>query len=147
MPKTGELPAILIVEDSDDDFDTFNEAVRKSGITAVVRRATTGAECLDLLSGTSAIRPAVVMMDLNTPGLDGRDALAAIKADPALKALPVVVFSTSANPRDLAFCYTAGANAFHVKPVRYPDHLQLVTDVLTYWLSRVILPASGGTRT
>lgn len=143
MPNTANLPPIVIVEDSDEDFDTVTEAVRKSGVVAEVRRAKTGDECLELLRGAAAVRPAVVLMDLNTPGTDGREALAAIKADPALKAYPVVVFSTSADPRDLASCYAAGANAYHVKPVRYPDHLQAVIDLLTYWLGRVALPGTG----
>ncbi len=145
MTAAAKLPPIIIVEDSDEDFDTVVQAVRKAGIPAEVRRATTGGGCLDLLRGVAAIRPAVVLMDLNTPGTDGREALAAIKGDDALKAFPVVVFSTSADPRDVAFCYAAGANAYHVKPIRYPDHLQLVIDLLTYWLGRVALPDPAGT--
>ena len=131
------LPSIVIVEDSDEDFDTFQHAIKKAGIVAEVTRATTGDGCLDLLRGAAAIRPAVVLMDLNTAGTDGREALALIKADPALKIYPVVVLSTSSNPKDVAFCYAAGANAYHVKPVLYPDHLQVVIDLLTYWLGRV----------
>ena len=141
---TSKLPPVVIVEDSDEDFDTVVQAVRRGGIAAEVCRASTGGECLDLIRGAAAVRPAVVLMDLNTPGTDGREALAAIKADPALKSYPVVVFSTSANPKDVAFCYRAGANAYHVKPVRYPDHLQAVIDLLTYWLTRVALPEAGG---
>lgn len=140
----NKLPPILIVEDSDEDFDTVQHAMKKAGIDAEVTRAKTGGECLDLLRGTAAVRPAVVLMDLNTPGTDGREALALIKADPALKIYPVVVFSTSSNPKDLAFCYAAGANAYHVKPLRYPDHLQIVIDLLTYWLERVALPDTAG---
>ena len=146
MSAQSTLCPIIIVEDSDEDFDTVIQAVRKAGIVADVQRATTGGECLDLLRGATAVRPAVVLMDLNTRGTDGREALAAIKGDDALKLFPVVVFSTSADPRDLAFCYAAGANAYHVKPVRYPDHLQLVIDLLTYWLGRVTLPYPAGTK-
>ena len=146
MSAASKLSPIIIVEDSDEDFDTVVQAVRKAGIVAEVGRATTGGGCLDLLRGASAVRPAVVLMDLNTPGTDGREALAAIKADPALRAVPVVVLSTSANPKDVDFCYQAGANAYHVKPVRYPDHLQLVVDLLTYWLGRVALPDPGGSK-
>ena len=146
MSAASKLSPIIIVEDSDEDFDTVVEAVRKAGIVAEVRRATTGGGCLDLLRGESAVRPALVLMDLNTPGTDGREALAAIKGDDVLKLFPVVVFSTSADPRDVVYCYGAGANAYHVKPVRYPDHLQLVIDILTYWLGRVVLPGSGGTK-
>ena len=140
---TDRLPPIIIVEDSDEDFDTVREALLKSGVSAELRRTTTGGECLEILRGVAAPRPAVVFMDLNTPGTDGREALAAIKADPALKAFPVVVLSTSANPKDLDFCHKAGANAYHVKPVRYPEHLQLLIDLLVYWFGRVALPEPG----
>ena len=140
---TTNLPPVVIVEDSDEDFDTVVQAVRKAGVAAEVRRAATGGDCLALLRG-AAVRPALVLIDLNTPGTDGREALEAIKADPALRSYPVVVLSTSANPKDVAFCYRAGANAYHVKPVRYTDHLQVVVDLLTYWLARVLLPEAGG---
>ena len=140
------LPPVIIVEDSDEDFETAEQAIRQAGLSADVRRAVTGGGCLDLLRRADPVRPALVLMDLNTPGTDGREALEAIKGDAALKAFPVVVFSTSANPRDIAFCYQNGANAYHVKPVRYTDHLREVADLLTYWLTRVALSAPGGTR-
>jgi CheY-like chemotaxis protein len=146
MLWTQQPPAILvIVEDSDEDFDTVCEAVKRSGVAVDVQRATTGGGGLRLLRELAADRPVLVFMDLNTPGTDGREALVAIKADPTLKAIPVVVFSTSANPKDVGFCYAAGANAYHVKPVQYPDHLQLVIDLVGYWFGRVVLPAIGGT--
>lgn len=144
MPFTGRSRQVVVVEDSDEDFETVTEAVRKTGLAAELRRVTTGDECLALLRAAAA-RPAVVLMDLNTPGTDGREALAAIKADPALRSTPVVVLTTSANPKDLDFCYQAGVNAYHVKPVRYPDHLQTIIDILGYWLDRVTLP-TGETR-
>ena len=131
---------IVIVEDSDEDFDTVMEAVKKVGLPAEVHRATSGDAFLALLQGAAAIRPAMVLMDLNTPGTDGRDALTTLKSDPAFRVVPVIVFSTSDNPKDLDFCYRAGANAYHVKPVRHPDHLQAVIDILGYWLGRVALP-------
>ena len=144
MPWTEQPPALLVVvEDSDEDFDTVVEAVKRSGVTAEVRRATTGEAGMTLLREVTPERPIVVLMDLNTPGIDGREALEALKTDPALKATPVIVFSTSANPKDIGFCYAAGANAYHVKPVRYPDHLQLVIDLVNYWCGRVALPAAG----
>ncbi len=131
---------IVIVEDSDEDFDTVMEAVKKAGLAAEVHRATSGDAFLALLRGAAAIRPVMVLMDLNTPGTDGRDALITLKSDPAFRVVPVIVFSTSDNPKDLDFCYRAGANAYHVKPVRHPDHLQAVIEILGYWLGRVALP-------
>lgn len=131
----------MLVEDSDEDADTVEEAFRRCGIPARLQRATNGDECLALLRGTSGARPpALVLMDLNMPGMDGRETLRQIKEDATLKGVPVVIFSTSANPRDLAFCYGAGANAYHVKPVSHPHHLDAMTKVLQYWLGAVTLP-------
>lgn len=127
----------LVVEDSDEDFDTVMEAATKSGLHLSVRRAATGGECIDLLKESPA--PSVILLDLNTPGADGREALAHIKSSEALKKVPVVVLTTSANPRDLTFCYDKGANAYHMKPVRYPEHLDLLTDVFQYWVGRVMI--------
>jgi CheY-like chemotaxis protein len=137
---------VLVVEDSDEDFETLGEAARRAGVVHELCRATSGDVCLMLLRGEGAtrIQPALVLMDLNTPGIDGRDVLVGIKADPVLRVLPVVVITTSSNPKDLAFCYRAGANAYHVKPMRYVDHLELLLDVFAYWLTCVALP--GGPR-
>jgi len=140
---THQTSAVLIVvEDSDEDFDTVVEAVRRSELSVEVQRATTGEAGLVLLRELVPECPVVVLMDLNTPGTDGRDALAILKSDPALQTIPVIIFSTSANPKDVGFCYTAGANAYHVKPVQYPDHLQLVIDLVSYWFGRVALSSS-----
>jgi len=135
-------PPILIIEDSDEDFDTFREAVQRARLANEVRRATTGGGGLEMMQGGGPlpVLPGLILLDLNTPGTDGRQALEAIKADPALRKLAVVVLTTSASPRDLEFCYQTGANACHIKPVRYSDHLQMVLDVLAYWLDRVALP-------
>lgn len=136
--------SIIIVEDSDEDFDTVQEAVKRAGVAVEVLRALSGEECWALLKQASGVRPAMVLMDLTTPGMDGREALQLIKGDTSLKSFPVVVLSTSNNPRDLEFCYAAGANAYHIKPMRYPDHLQIVIDLLRYWLGRVALTNRGG---
>lgn len=136
---TPGIPSVVIVEDSDEDSDTVREAVRHSELAVDLRRAASGGECLRLLRG-GAVRPALVVMDLNTPGTDGREALTSLKADPALRSIPVVVLSTSNSPGDVAFCYAAGANAYHVKPVRYAEHLRVLGDLLGYWLGPVTLP-------
>jgi len=141
MTTSEQPPLVLVtVEDSDEDFDTMQEAVRRARISVEVFRATTGGDGLAVLRAQAKTRPTLVLMDLNTAGTDGREALAAIKVDPALKSIPVVVLSTSANPKDIDFCYAAGASAYHVKPVRHPDHLTVLVDLLTYWLRRVVLP-------
>ena len=132
---------LLVIEDSDEDFDTVAEAVALSEVTVEVRRATTGEAGLTMLRELAPDRPTVVLMDLNTAGTDGRTALADVKSDLSLKEIPVVVLSTSSSPKDMGFCYAAGANAYHVKPVRYPDHRRLVIEIVRYWIGQVVLPA------
>ena len=134
--------SVLVVEDSDEDFATVDEAAKRASFPNPLHRANTGEECLALLRGEAGdgFLPAMVLLDLNTPGIDGREALEAIRSDVSFGALPVVVLSTSSNPRDIAECYALGANAYHVKPVQYPEHLKLVTELLTYWLTTSVLP-------
>lgn len=131
----------MVLEDSDEDFDTVREAMRSGGFPNEIHRTSTGEDCLSFLR-TSAIIPALLLLDLSTPGLDGRETLREIKADPALRQQPVVVLTTSSSPRDLAFCYGAGAHAYHAKPVRYPEHLALLVGIFEYWLRLVVPPGA-----
>jgi CheY-like chemotaxis protein len=136
-------PVVLVVEDSDEDFDTVLTAVRLAGIQHAIRRAVSGDDCLQLLRGAAGhptAQFALVLMDLNTPHGDGRSAVQQIHADDKLSAIPLVVLSTSASPRDVDFCYAHGANAFHVKPVSHAEHLLVVQSIFAYWLGSVLLP-------
>ena len=144
MLMLPEMPTVLLVEDSDEDADTVAIAFARSGVNGTLHRVMGGDACIAWLK-TSPQTPALVIMDLNTPGTDGRQTLHWIKSDPLLKSIPVVVSSTSASSQDRDFCYKAGANAYHVKSVRYPDHLQAVESLLQYWLVRVSLPEPGRT--
>lgn len=142
MPLSGQVACVVILEDSDDDFDTACEAIRRIGIGPEVCRVKDGDACLTLLAQRTANLPSLVILDLNAPGTDGRETLRRIKLDPALQRVPVVIFTTSTNPRDLDLCYLYGANAYHTKPVRYPDHLRAVEVVLRYWLGDVTRASS-----
>jgi len=134
---------LLVVEDSDEDFDTLLDAARRTGLKHEIRRAATADDCLRLLGEWERERlpePALVLLDLNTPGTDGRDALRMIRQNDRLRRLPIVVLSTSANPRDVEFCYAEGANAYHTKPLDYAAHLQMLSEIFDYWVHRVTLP-------
>jgi len=136
---------ILVLEDSDEDFATVQDAARCASLPQTIVRASSGCDCLRLLRGDQQGREAVpllVLLDLDTPGDDGREALRVIRQDQALKTLPLVVLTASANPRDLQFCYAGGANAYHVKPMEYTLHLQMLQQIFAYWLGSVVLPAS-----
>ena len=135
---------ILVVEDSDEDFDTISDAAERAGVPHALVRVHTGNEGLHLLQSASSNRhalPLLILLDLNTPGDDGRAVLRDIRSEDALTALPIIVLSASDNPRDLHFCYANGANAYHVKPVHHARHLQMLQQVFTYWLGAVVLPA------
>jgi CheY-like chemotaxis protein len=132
---------VLVVEDSEEDFQTVLDAAQRAGLAHPIVRASSGGECLQLLRGAPRGRASLVLLDLGTHGDDGRDALREIRSDPSLQGLPLVVLSASANPRDLQFCYAHGANAYHVKPVDHALHLQVLQSIFAYWLSSVVLPA------
>ena len=144
--------SILVVEDSDEDFDTLVEAARGLGETPIIHRVLSGGDCLALLRGEGGthqaplpLMPSLIFMDLNSHGVDGREALVVIKSEPRVKAIPLVILTTSANPKDLTFCYQAGANAYHVKPVRHDQYLLLLRSILRYWFETATLqhPMAG----
>jgi CheY-like chemotaxis protein len=132
---------VVVVEDSDEDFDTLREVAAAGGVTRAIHRVTSGGDCLSMLRGQGAVHlpmlPALIVMDLNSHGVDGREALVAIKTDVGLKDIPLVILTTSANPKDVAFCYRAGANAYHVKPVQRDQYSMLLRSVMHYWLDSV----------
>lgn len=138
---------ILVVEDSDEHFEAVRRAFEKAGITNPVRRCGDGDEALDYLfrrgaygEPSAAPRPAVVLLDLNLPGTDGREVLDQLKADEALRVLPVVVLSTSSSQGDIELCYRTGASSYIVKPVRFDDFLKTVKNLKSYWFDTVALP-------
>lgn len=139
------LPSILVIEDNDEDFETAVEAARRAGIGNPLHRATCGDSGLRMLQACVLARnplPALVLLDLNTPADDGREALGQIKQDNRLRVIPTVILSTSANPRDVDFCYANHANAYHVKPVSHPAHLKILQDIFNYWLVDALPPVA-----
>ena len=134
---------VLVVEDNDDDFETVLEAVQHAEIFHPIRRATSGGECLRLLHESVDSRsplPAFVLLDLNMPGDDGRDVLRQVKKDDKLRAIPMVVLSTSSNMRDVDFCYANHVNAYHTKPDNHETHLKILQQIFSYWLGAALLP-------
>jgi len=138
---------ILLVEDSPEDFEATERALRKAGLKNPIYRCSDGEEALDFLhrrgsygEGADAPRPGIVLLDLNLPGTDGREVLAEIKGDPALKQIPVVVLTTSNDQRDIDACYKSGANSYIQKPVDMDGFIKAIERLHGYWLEVVILP-------
>jgi CheY-like chemotaxis protein len=146
--SSAALKPVLVVEDSAEDFTALGRAFRKHALQNPVLRCSDGDQALEYLQGYGRnaawppVLPAIVLLDLNMPGTDGRQVLETMKADPRLSAIPVIIFSTSANVKDVEACYQLGANSYLTKPIEYSaleDKIQLI---VRYWLETVELPVT-----
>ena len=88
----------------------------------------------------SAPRPGMIVLDLNLPGIDGREVLRRIKQDKSLKTIPVVVFTTSNNPKDIEDCYQYGVNSYMIKPINFAQLKRDVQLLVDYWFEVTTLP-------
>lgn len=137
---------ILMIEDSDEDFEAVRWAMRRLGRELPLLRCADGDSALELLrgegagAGPGALWPALILLDLNLPGTDGREVLTDLKQDPRLSLLPVVVMTTSANPRDVADCFAQGANGYFLKPVDFERFTAQLRLLLDFWLGTALLP-------
>ena len=134
---------LLIIEDNDEDFRSILRALDRAGADLTITRAIDGDDALEALRD-SAIEgrplPDVVLLDLSLPGSDGRETLAAMKADEWLRAIPVVVLSTSAAPQDVADCYRNGVSGYCVKPIDLAKFDETIASIYLYWVRSVTLP-------
>ncbi len=138
---------LLVIEDSDEDFATLARMITKAQVSNPVYRCEDGEEAFDYLyhegeyqDRSVSPRPSLIVLDLNLPGTDGREVLARIKQDQELQTIPVVIFSTSSNPKDVDACYRYGISGYLVKPMNTSRLNQLVKTFLEYWFQTVELP-------
>lgn len=138
---------LLLIEDSDEDFEAIDRIMKKASVLNPLFRCVDGDEALDFLFHTgeytdpeTAPRPALILLDLNLPGTDGREVLEQIKQDESLKTIPVVVLTTSSNPKDVEVCYKNYANSYIEKPVDIKKLVSAVDTFVNYWLKVVVLP-------
>jgi CheY-like chemotaxis protein len=124
---------ILLVDDNANDLELALIAFEKSGRAPEVVVARSGQEALALLSRPSEPVPDVVLLDLNMPHMDGLAVLDAIRAQPELSDLPVVILSTSREERDIRACYQRGASAYVVKPVEFEQFLTTLSATSEFW--------------
>jgi CheY-like chemotaxis protein len=131
---------ILMADDDEDDTTLVKEALQESGLRSDFRSVPDGAELMDYLHRVGPHAnplaypcPDLILLDLNMPRKDGREALKEIKSDPSLCTIPVVIFSTSQEKEEIKSCYSAGANSYVVKPVTFEELLLLVKHLEKYW--------------
>ncbi|MBC6989245.1 response regulator [Hymenobacter sp. BT491] len=143
------LKPILVVEDSAEDFTALGRAFRKHALPNPVLRCEDGDQALEYLQGYGKragwpqMLPAFVLLDLNMPGTDGRTVLGVLKQDPYLQSIPVIIFSTSTNVRDIEDCYRLGANSYLTKPIEYSVLEEKTRLLISYWLGTSELPFSN----
>ncbi len=132
---------IMLVEDNPDDEELTLRALRKANIANEVFVARDGTEALDFLFGTgrhaglkTLPMPAVVLLDLKLPKLNGIDVLKRMRADPRTKLIPVVVLTSSSEDEDMLKSYQSGANSYVRKPVEFSSFANAVTQLGMYWM-------------
>jgi chemotaxis family two-component system response regulator Rcp1 len=131
---------ILLIDDSDADIYLFEEAFRALQTMHEIEIARDGEEALQHLQAAAAngLLPALILLDLNLPKMDGFQVLGAIRSDSKLRVIPVIIISSSSDKRQVYRAYEMGANAYMVKPL--DDFVDLVGDFENFWLQRAELP-------
>ena len=137
----GDDRAILLVEDNADDEKLTLRAFKKQGLRNPVVVARDGAEALDYMFGTGAHagrnvseQPALILLDLNIPKLDGLQVLKRIRADGRTRQVPVVVLTSSVEEQELAASYALGANSYIKKPIDFDKFVEVAGTLGLYWL-------------
>lgn len=139
MNKRSHDRTLLVVEDSNDDYEALTRVMKKIGFGVPVVWCKTGMETLEVLQKETE-KPGLILLDLNIPGIDGAETLRRIKDDPALKTIPVIIFSTSASTRDIENCYRLGANSYIQKPFSLAEITGIMTAIKNYWFEVAVLP-------
>lgn len=146
MSREVQRP-ILIVEDSHEDFAIVERALGKAAVTNSIFRCRDGYDALDYLHHRGnhtdvdrSPRPAVILLDLNLPGMSGVELLETVKADDRFKEIPVVVLTTSADGSDVRHCYALGAAGYIKKPIHPAMLVKAFQNFAAYWFETVSLP-------
>jgi len=138
---------ILLADDDEDDCMLAREALAESRLLSELYVVRDGEELLDYLyhrgkyaNPKSSPRPGLILLDLNMPKKDGREALKEIKNDPKLRQIPVIVLTTSKAEEDIYHTYDLGANSFIIKPMDFESLVEVMRTIGKYWFEIVELP-------
>ncbi len=150
MIELPKLISILMADDDEDDRQLAMEALHESKLVNELRFVKDGEELMDYLhhrgqyaDPASSPRPGIVLLDLNMPRKDGREALKEIKSDPELRRIPVVILTTSDAEEDIIRSYDLGVNSFIKKPVTFNGMVEIMRALGKYWFQIVELPPDG----
>lgn len=147
MTTTSENKHILLVEDNPADIDLIRHVFSEQEVAANITVATNGADALKALqgvmTGSRGKSPDLVLLDLNLPGIGGRDLLAMMKKDPIVRRIPVIVLTSSHSSTEANECYSLGANSFITKPEDFHGLQSIIRAIESFWLSTVTMPPSS----
>ena len=142
--STGRPIEILLVEDNPGDVRLTVEGLKESKVRNNLNIARDGVEAMQFVRRegqyVGAVRPDLILLDLNLPRMDGREVLAEIKSDPKLKTIPVVVLTTSGAEQDVLRSYELQANCYITKPVDLEQFIAVVKSIEDFWFTIVTLP-------
>ena len=151
VTKQSRPITILMADDDADDRQLTKDAFEESRVVNDLRFVEDGVELLDYLKRrgkyadpVSSPRPGLILLDLNMPKKDGREALAEIKADESLRRIPVVVLTTSKDEEDIFRTYDLGVSSFITKPVTFAGLVDVMRSWTRYWFEIVELPNGNG---
>jgi CheY-like chemotaxis protein len=142
------LQVVLMADDDNDDCLLVKMAFEESSMDGELRFVEDGEALLDYLyrrgefANTELPRPWLILLDLNMPRKDGREVLRAIKSDPLLKTIPVIILSTSDEPDDIKASYELGASSYITKPGSFDGLVEMMESIRRYWFSTVKLPCT-----
>ncbi|WP_434425059.1 response regulator [Nannocystis pusilla] len=144
--RTRRPISILVADDDPEDRMLAEEALRESRLVNDIRFVDDGEDLLEYLQGRGRYagadnpRPDMILLDLNMPRMDGREALKVIKGDPELRRIPVVVLTTSKAEEDIYRTYDLGVNSFIIKPVTFDSLVDIMKVLGAYWFQIVEIP-------
>ena len=146
----ADIPVILVVEDREDDILLIRKSFERAGVANPLHFVRTGDEALAYLSGESKYAnraefplPTLVLLDLKLPGMDGFEVLAWIRQQEGLRALPVIVLTSSTQLSDVNRAYQLGASSFFVKEIEFQNSVELSRLLQNYWLIKVRTPQTS----
>jgi CheY-like chemotaxis protein len=153
MPDAARPITILLADDDEEDRMLTSDALAESRVVNDLRFVEDGQELLDYLyrrgkfaAPNAAPTPGLILLDLNMPRMDGREALREIKADPELRRIPIIVLTTSKAEEDIYRTYDLGANSFISKPVQFTSLVEVMKEIKRYWIEIVELPKDRNDR-
>jgi two-component system response regulator len=144
----GRVAEILLVEDNENDVVLTRHGFRKSNLAVNLHHVEDGVECMAFLRKEGRYAdvptPDLILLDLNMPRMDGREVMAEMVQDKALRRLPVVILTTSSDEQEILSMYDLRCSSYIVKPVDFTQFQRVLSVFADYWFTVVVLPPAGG---